>query len=56
MTFLVIFGSMEILCSFTLVLEGKISKEIPESPRLVFLEKFLAKHFTLLDAEDYTSS
>ena len=28
------------------------SKEIPETSRLEFLEKFLAKNFTLPDAED----
>ena len=33
---------IEILCSFKLVLEGKTGKEIPESSRLEFLEKFLA--------------
>ena len=46
---------MEILCSFRLVLEGKIGKEIPESSRLEFLEKFLANNFALSDAEDNTS-
>ena len=30
MTFLIILGVMEILCSFRLVLEGKTGKEIPE--------------------------
>ena len=43
-TFLTILGVMEILCSFRLVLEGKSSKEIPESSRLEFLEKFLANN------------
>ena len=47
---------MEILCSFRLVLEGKIGKEIPESSRLEFLEKFLTNNFALSDAEDNTSS
>ena len=42
MTFLTILGVMEILCSFRLVLEGKTGKEIPESSRFEFLEKFLA--------------
>ena len=42
---------MEILCSFILVLEGKTSKEIPESLRLEFLEKFSANNFALSDAE-----
>ena len=51
MTFLTIFGVMDILCSFRLVLEGKTGKEIPESSRFDFLEKFLA----LSDAEDNTS-
>ena len=34
MTFSTILGVMEILCSFRLVLQGKTSKEIPESSRL----------------------
>ena len=46
---------MEILCSFRLVLEGKTSKEIPESSRFEFLEKFLANNFALSDAVDNTS-
>ena len=56
MTFLTILGIMEILCSFRLVLEGKTGKEIPESSRFAFLEKFLANNFALSDAEDNTSS
>ena len=40
MTFLTILGVTEILCSFRLVLEGKTVREIPESSRLEFLEKF----------------
>ena len=55
MTFLTILGIMEILCSFRLVLEGKTGKEIPESSRLEFLEKFSANNFALSDAEDNTS-
>ena len=43
-----------ILCSFTLVLEGKTDKEIPEISRLEFLEKFSANSFALLDAENNT--
>ena len=43
------------LCSFRLVLEGKTGKEILESSRLEFLEKFLANNFALSDAEDNTS-
>ena len=46
---------MDILCSFRLVLEEKTGKEIPESSRFEFLEKFLANNFTLSDAEDNTS-
>ena len=38
MTFLTILRVTEILCSFTLVLEGKTGKEIPESSKLEFLE------------------
>ena len=41
--------------SFRLVLERKTGKEIPESSRLEFLKKLLAKHFALSDAEDNTS-
>ena len=55
MTFLTILGGMEILSSFRLVLEGKTGKEIPESSRLEFLEKFLANNFALSDTEDNTS-
>ena len=53
--FIMTLGVMEILCSFTLVLEGKTGKEIPVSSRLEFLEKFLASNFALSDAEDNTS-
>ena len=35
--------------------ERKTGKEIPESSRLEFLEKFLANTFALSDAEDNTS-
>ena len=55
MTFLTILGVTEILCSFRLVLEGKTGKEIPESSRLEFLEKFAANTFALSDAEGNTS-
>ena len=51
-TFLTI---LDILCSFRLVLKGKTGKEIPESSRIEFLEKFLANNFALSDAEDNTS-
>ena len=55
MTFLAILGVTEILCSFRLVLEGKTGKEIPESSRLEFKEKFSANTFALSDAGDNTS-
>ena len=55
MTFLTILGVTEILCSFRLVLERKTGKEIPESSRLEFSEKFLANNFVLSDAEGNTS-
>ena len=48
-------GVTEILCSFRLVLEGKTSKEIRESSRLEFLEKFSTNNFALSDAKDDTS-
>ena len=54
MIFLNILGV--ILCSFRLVLEGKTGKQIPQSSRLEFLEKFSAKNFALSDAEDNTSA
>ena len=55
MTFLIILGVTEILCSFKLVLQRKTGKEIAESSRLEFLEKFSASNFALSDAEDNTS-
>ena len=55
MTFLTILEVTEILYSFKLVLEEETGKEIPESSRIEFLEKFLTKYFTLLNAEDNTS-
>ena len=55
MIFLTILGYTEILCSFKLVLEVKTGKEIPESSRLEFLEKFSANNFALSDTEDNTS-
>ena len=55
MTFLTTLGVTEILCSFK-VLEGKTSKEIPESSRLEFIEKFAVNNFALSDAEDNISS
>ena len=55
MTFLIILRVIKILSSFRFVLEGKTGKEIPESLRLKFLEKFLANSFSLLESEDNTS-
>ena len=55
MTFLTIFGITEILCCFKLVLEGKTGKEISESSRLEFLEKFSVNNFALSNAEDNIS-
>ena len=55
MTFLTILGVTEILYSFRLVLEGKTGKEIPESSRLEFSEKFSANNFALSDAKDNPS-
>ena len=55
MTFLTILGVTEILFSFRIVLEGKTGKEILESSRLEFLDKFWANNFALSDAEDSTS-
>ena len=40
MTFLTILGVTKILCTFKLVPERKTGKEIPESSRLEFLDKF----------------
>ena len=47
---------MEILCSFRSVLEGKTGKEMPESSRLEFVEKFLANNFVLSGVAGNTSS
>ena len=55
MTFLTNFGVTERLCSLKLVLEGKTGKEIPESSKLEFLEKFLINNVVLSNAEDSTS-
>ena len=56
MTFLTILGVTEILCSFRLVLEGKIHKEIPKPSRSGFLEKFSTNNFALANVEDSTSA
>ena len=54
-TFLTLLGVTEILRSFRVVLEGKTCKEIPETSRLEFIEKFSENNFALPDAEDNTS-
>ena len=46
---------IEKLCSFRLVLEKKTGKEISDSSRLEFLEKFLANNSALSDAKDNNS-
>ena len=48
-------GVRETLCSFRLVLEGKTDKEVPESSRLEFLEKFPLKKFALSYSQGNTS-
>ena len=53
MSFLTILGVTEILCSFRLVLEGKIGKELPESSRLEFFEKFLAHNFPISEENNF---
>ena len=55
MAFLTKLEVTEILCSFRLVLEGKTGKEIPDSSRLQFLERFLVNKFAFLDAESNNS-
>ena len=54
MTFSTILEVPEI-CSFRLGLESKTGKEIPESSRSEFSEKFSANTFALSDAEDNTT-
>ena len=54
-TFSTNFGVTEILRSFKLDREGNADKEILESLRLAFLEKFLKNNFALSDAECNTS-
>ena len=55
MSFLTILGVTVIICSFRLVLEGTIDKEINEPSRLEFLQMFSANSFALSDAGDNTS-
>ena len=45
-------GVTGILCSFRLVQEGEEGREIPESLRVEFLEKFSVNSFALSDAKD----
>ena len=54
MTFLTILGVEEI-CSFWLVLEERTGKDLPEPPKLEFLENVSANNFALSDAKDSTS-
>ena len=56
MTFLTNLGVREIRCSFRLVIEGKIGKDIPDSSRLEFLEMFFVNSFVLSDGESNTFS
>ena len=44
MIFITNLGVTGVLCIFRLVLEGKAGKDIPESSRLEFLEKFSANN------------
>ena len=55
MIFLTIMGVTEMLCSFRLVLELEVAKDIPESARLELLEMFLANNFAFSDTERNTS-
>ena len=55
-TYLTNLGVTDKLCSFRLVLEGKIGQEVPNPSRSEFLEKFLANNFTLSDAENSVSN
>ena len=55
MDFLTMAGVMEISHSLRLILQGRTVKEIPESSRLEFLEKFLRNNFALSDVEGNTS-
>ena len=52
---LTILEVIEMLSSFRLVLEKKTGKEIPDSSRLEFLEKFLANNSAFSDAQDNNS-
>ena len=53
MAFFTILGVAEILCSFRLALEWKIGKEIPDSLKLEFLEKFSGNNFALSDVGEH---
>ena len=48
-------GSYRKIMQFQISSRRKTDKEIPESSRLEFLEKFSANSFTLSDAEENTS-
>ena len=51
MTILTILGITEI---YSFILEGKTGKDISETSRLEFLERFSTNNFALSDAEDNT--
>ena len=55
MTFFNHLESYRNIMQFQIVLEGRTGKEIPESSKLEFLEKFSAINFALSDAKDNTS-
>ena len=48
-------GSHRNIMQFQIVIEGETGKEIPQSSRLEFLEKFPANNVALSDVEDNTS-
>ena len=51
MTFLTILDVTEVLFSFRIVLESKTGKEITQTPKSKFLQKFSANKFDLSDPE-----
>ena len=55
MNFLTFLGVIEILCTFRLVLEGKMGEEISQSSTLKLLETFSVDNAALSNAEDNTS-
>ena len=55
MTYVTILGVTEISCNFRLVLEGKLGKEIPVSPKIRVLINVFSKQLTLSNVEVNTS-